>query len=111
MVEGQSTLNKRFGRILNTDNPETEPLDKDGQPTTVEIEYTNNASIPSRGRFPVNSIAALGPKTDSKLIVISGKDIGTVVKHRKTIKDNVSVKPITGGKPYTIPKNMVCPLE
>ena len=110
-VEGQASLEKRFGRILKTDNPETQALDAEGKPTTVDIEYSDNQSKPMRKRFPVTALAPIGPKNNCKLIIIKGSNTGTVVKHIKTIRDKVSVKPLCGGKSYLLPKDMVCPIE
>ena len=109
-VDGQTSLERRFGRILTSDNPETQAFDEHGLPTSVEIEYSDNKSKPSRKRFPVNCIAPIGPKNGSKLLIISGDNVGTVVKHVKTVKDNVKVKTLDD-KVYTIPKNQVCAIE
>lgn len=109
-VEGEVSLQRRVARIMKTNKPETFPLSAD-QPATVELEYTDNKARPTRKRMAVDVLEHLHPRNGCKLLVFAGEMKGTIVRHSRTVKDKVVVKPLQGGKGISIPKTHVCPVK
>ncbi|KLO11985.1 hypothetical protein SCHPADRAFT_891181 [Schizopora paradoxa] len=109
-VEGHAALAHRTGKIVKTLTPETFPLSIQESPS-VEIEYTDNKAKPRIERIPVSSITNSIPKTKGKLLIVGGNMKGNIVRHCRTIQDNVVVKPVEGGNTFRIPKSMICSLH
>lgn len=109
-VEGEVSLQRRVAKILRTDTPETLPLSP-LEPATVEMEYTDNKARLTRKRMRVDVLEHLHPRNGCKLLVFEGDKKGTIVRHSRTVKEKVMVKPLAGGKGFSLPKMTVCPVD
>ena len=109
-MDGAVSMQRRTGKIVQTGAPETFPLSM-SEPAMVEMEYTDNKAKPTRRRVRVCGLDYLHPRNGCKLLVFAGDNKGAVVRHNRTIQDNVLVKPLSGGKGFSLPKSIVCPVE
>lgn len=109
-MDGAVSMQRRTGKIVQTDAPETFPLSM-SEPAMVEMEYTDNNAKHTRRRVRVSGLDYLHPRNGCKLLVFAGDKKGSVVQHSRTIHESVMVKPLSGGKGFSLPKSVVCPVE
>lgn len=115
-VEGFAGAARRKGIIVRSENPEQYPLSQ-MLPATVEIEYTNNHNKTCRARVPVSDLEVQDPKNNCELLIAFGPKQGQIVRHVKTVKEEVKYRDgilsssSSNTKLPTLPKNSVCPLQ
>lgn len=109
-VKGHAALEKRTGRIVRNQAPEKFPLPSNEIPS-VDVEYTDNRARLKTERMAVDCFTILNPRNGCKLLVVSGENKGTVVRHVKTTREKVLVRSLEGGKSFELPKSTVCPVD
>lgn len=108
-LEGLASAARRTAHVLTSQSPQKHPLDCTKQ-AEVEIQYTDNQSRIKRCLIPVEDLDMSNLRNGCDLLVISGKKKGLVVKHVKTIQENVKVRQEGKKDLITLSKHIVTPI-
>lgn len=106
----EATLVGKWGAILTAEHAQKFPLD-DTKPAVVKVQFTDNKAKQREEEMEVQYLSPRRIKQKGDHVLISGTDIGEVVRHIRTEGSNARV--ITEGKTKgkTVVITHLCPIE